>query len=928
MVLVCLALVTGSGRAADGQAAGPTGTIAGVVLDRSTADPIIEAGVEVIGTGKTVRTDLDGRYTVTVPPGTYQVRIFAPLYQGARLERVVVTAGQATKADASLAAAGQAGVDVVEVIAQADRAAEATQLLRRKRSAVVSDTMSAEAIRKTPGSAAADVAKRAPAVTVRDDKYIYVRGLGERYTSALLNGSRLPSTDPERRVVPLDLFPAEFLESISIVKSYTPDLPGDFSGGLALLQLRDFPDRPTFGLGLSGNANTQVTGKDFGTYRGPTADYFGLGAYKRRLPGTVPEEPFARPLGPAVGRSFPDNWAVETIDAPPGAGINVTAGNTWGPFGLQVGGVYGNEYKRRDERVRQFLVGGVAFEDPEPLLKDDYRFTYSTLQTKLGGVLSSALKLGDATKLSLRALVNRNAYKETLFGVGQNDNLGFDQDPEQIQQQTRLRYTEEELALGQLAGEHAFPWFSVDWRTAFARTTQEEPDMRHTTYRGPRNPRFGPLGFTNDSSGGLRLFNDLEEIMTDSALDVTVPFSTALPFTDVWSGLPAKFRFGPAYTYRDRDFQQRRFVFDLSQSAGAIDRTLPPEELFDPSNIGPGGFEVEEQTQPRDAFAATHEIIGGYGMFDLPLVRDRLRFVFGVRMEYSLIRLETFDELGDPVRARKKDIDPLPGANLILSPRDDMNVRLAWSRSVSRPEFRELSPVQYPAPRGLRPLIGNPDLVQTAIESYDLRWEWFLGPLELLSFSAFFKSLDRPIEQVVIQQASNIADSFDNADTGQIAGFEIEGRKDFGFLGPSFEHLSFLANFTYADSMVEVGPRKRFQAQTSSERQLQGQAPFIANGALDYTHPRWGTARLLYTTADDRIASVGAFGLPDIVETRREQIDAVAIVPLKDLLGVPLTVKLAAENLLNDHVLFLQGDAVQRRFTTGVEFSFGLSYAY
>src|SRR5689334_3944183 len=224
------------------QPAGETGTGRGKVLNKSNGDPMIDAGVEVIGTKVTARTDVDGKFKVRLPPGTYQIRIFAPFYQPQRLEGVVVKSREVARVSTSLVSA-PGNVQVVEVVSRADRAAEATQLDQRKHAAVVSETMSAEMIKKTPGKDAADVVKRVPAVTVRDDRFIFVRGLGERYSSALLDGSRLPSPDPERRVVPLDLFPANFIESLQVFKTYSPDFPGDFTGGLVDIRLREYPER-------------------------------------------------------------------------------------------------------------------------------------------------------------------------------------------------------------------------------------------------------------------------------------------------------------------------------------------------------------------------------------------------------------------------------------------------------------------------------------------------------------------------------------------------------------------------------------------------------------------------------------------------------------------------------------------------------------
>jgi hypothetical protein len=916
----CLTLAVAPDRTARAQAAAEVGTIAGVVLDKSTGDPIIEAGVEVMGTGKTVRTDLDGRYTVKLPPGSYQVRIFAPLYQGTRLENVAVRAGAVTKADATLIPGDKAGVEVVEVVAQASRAAEATQLLRRQKSATVSDNVSAETIAKTPDSDAAEVVQRVPAVTVKDDKFVVVRGLAERYNAALLNRSRLPSPDPNRRVVPLDLFPADFIEGLSIVKSYTPDLPGDFAGGLIDIDLREFPEQLTLGVGLSGGANTATTFQDFITYQGSRLDYLGFGDGFRELPSTIPGSNIGSPPVAAqrrYARSLKNIWNVDTETAPPNFGVDFSVGNSIGPLGFDFAAIYGNEYKtRRGEIQRQFLNSNTPT-DPVIEVRDDIVEDQSTFETRLGGLFTSALKITPEHKLSLRTLINHSSFDNTLVASGTTN-----QNPDDISNFTRLAYVEEQLGYGQLSGEHRLPWLEIDWRTAAAQTTQDVPDTRNLTYIGA--PGTAP-SFVNDSSGGLRLFSNLTEFMTDSAVDFTVPFLTRLPFTDAWTGLPAKFKFGPAYTFRDRDFTLRRFRYQ--QTGGGLDLTLPPEILLDPRNIG-NGMSFIEQTQPRDAFSATEEIIGGYGMFELPLVRDRLRFIAGVRMEYSLIRLETFDEAGNPSSPHKKNIDPLPGANLVYSPRSDMNVRLAYSRTVSRPDFRELSPTVYPEPTFLRPIVGNPALVETKIESYELRWEWFLSPSEVVSAGVFFKELRDPIELTVVVGASDLRDFYQNAEKADLLGIELEGRKNLGFLHRRLANVGVALNVAWIDSTVEVGPASGLEVQTSADRALQGQSPFVVNAGIDYTHPRFGTVRLLYNTAGSRLSRVGAFGLPDIFEERRDQLDAVVLVPLNELIDLPLTAKLGIENILNDQYEYTQADRTQVRYTAGTKFTVGISYSF
>ena len=259
-----------------------------------------------------------------------------------------------------------------------------------------------------------------------------------------------------------------------------------------------------------------------------------------------------------------------------------------------------------------------------------------------------------------------------------------------------------------------------------------------------------------------------------------------------------------------------------------------------------------------------------------------------------------------------------------------MNVRFSWGESVARPEFRELAPAKFPTDPGEREVRGNPDLVQTEITNYDVRWEWFFSPLELASVGFFYKELAGPIEQATVFTSSAAIDTWVNGGDATLYGVELEGRKDFGFINERLRPLSLLANFTWADSQVTV-PEQEVLGLTSvsnpNERRLVGQAPYIVNAAIDYTVPDQFTARLTYYTADASISSVGVNGFPDIMFERRDQVDAVLLVPLKRWLGVPINMKLSAENVLNDPYVFSQGPVVQQRYTNGVKFTLGFNYS-
>lgn len=900
------------------------GTIAGAILDVVTGDPIIDAGVELVGKKKTARTDIDGKFSFKVPVGDYEIRVFAPGFQGARITKITVKAGQTTLADTTLAPEGEAGVEVVEVVAQANRAAEATQLLTRQKADTVQETISAEVIKKSPDSDAAEVVTRVPAVTVKDG-FIFVRGLGERYSSALLNKSRLPSTDPNRRVVPLDLFPADFLASLAIIKSYTPDLPGDFSGGLVDINLVTFPTEFEASIGIDLGANTSSTFQDFGTYSGGGAgDYFGIDT-TRGLPGVFGDKPFFGVLPPAeqqkLASSLNNIWSAKNATAPPNTGIDFSIGNSWGPFGVNFATLWKNDYEVQNPLVERIIIcsEGCNPGDANPTFvpQEDFVYDLSTLETTLGGVLTAGYELGNHGRLTFRSLYNLKSEDQVYLGSGVNQN-------QQELATTRLQFTQEQLAFGQLGGQHLLPGIEIDWRSAFAYSTQDIPDARTTSYELENTPPQ----FSTQPPSGTRVWFDIAETMTDSAVDFIVPFKTALPFTDVWDGLPGRVKFGPAYTFRDRSSNLRQFSYrprnqDLSQS---------PEVLLNPVRIGESELTFQENTSKQDSFEVTEEIIGGYGMIDLPLWKDLVRLVAGVRTEYSYIDLKTYTPGKEPLDATFNtttiinNTDPLPAVNLIVSPRSDMNVRASYSQTVSRPEFRELSPIVFPEPQGLRPTQGNPDLVEASVDNIDLRWEWFFSPLELVSASFFYKMLDQPIEKILINYGSGYANSFQNAKNGTLWGFELEGRKNFGFVDPELTPLSLSVNVAYIDSEVELSdPLEGQPPLTTPKHALQGQSPYVINAALEYVSEDWGTSRLLYVTAGERIEALGVAPVPNIEEKPRTQMDLVWFKEI-DIFGAPISTKFAIENMFNDRYLFKQGDFVQSRYRTGIKF--GLSFTY
>ncbi len=948
--LIALALLFAISAHAQDPAAAPSGdpsfgTVLGLIIDPDDATPLADARVEVIGRKESTRTDNQGLYKLQLPAGTYELRIYAPLRQAMRLRNVTVFAGKTTRVDANLKQISEAeATQTVEVIAEAAAATEQTQLILRQKAAGVSDNVSAEAIGKSTDSDVAEAVVRAPAITLNDDKFIVVRGLGERYSVAQLNGSRLPSTDPNKRIPPFDIFPADFIAALNIVKSYTPDLPGDFAGALIDIKLAEPPPKLTYSLGASMSFNTETTFQSVNTYTSPcgTSDWFTLGTDCRGLPGLFGNAPSQQTLEPTTPQmrafvgALPNNWNTNWVTAPPNFSIKGSVGDTWGPFGFNLSANYGSKWKMKRDAINN-AVANVSTTPPIAYTVDKFDYNISDFETQVGALFTSQYKLGDDHVFGARGLVNRAADDQTQSGSGTKEGKTTP-----VFFPSSQIYTVNQLGFGQLEGRHHFSIADADWRAAWAPSAQDVPDGKYIIFAREGAP---PAGLSPSPPSTLRTFATLNEFLQDYDADVAFPFHTWLPFTDVWSGLEAQFKTGLAYQSRDRTFDYRRF-----SSSPRVMFSGAPESFMIPSNYSTDGpLTFKENTTLNDSFDGTEEVAGAYGMFDLPLIADRLSAIGGSRVEYSYIVANGYVPGTGAVKTVINNTNPMPSAILKYTPRDDMSVRAGFSQTVSRPDFRELTPTRFPALPGQRVLLGNENLVQTDITSYDLRWEWFFTPLELVSLGFFYKDLKNPIELAALVETSAYIDFYVNARKANLWGIEMEGRKHFDFLVPYASEVSRLQavapaladvqleiNASIIDSTVTgIDDPVREITVTNTTRPLLGMPPFSVNASLAYADADYGTFRLLYRTVGRTIAAAGTDvqdespdgSLPDIYKERRDSLDFVWITEFS-VFDTPLTGKAGVENMLNDDYRQTQGPITIDKYRTGATFVFGISYKF
>ena len=896
-------------------AAGPahsqqTGKVAGVVIDQFNAMTLPMAPIEVVETGAVIYTELDGRYSLELPPGTYQLRVTFVGYQE-QLASVTVAAGQTVSLD--IAVSMERFSEEVTVTAEAETpqlfTAEA-QLIERKKATVISDNLAAEDMRKNADSSAASAMQRVTGLTVVDGQYVFVRGLGERYSNTQLNGSTLPTTEPEKKVVPLDLFPSALIQSVQVQKTYMPDKQGDFTGGLVQIEPLSFPDRQVFDFSIGYAFNSETTFQDFGTYPGGGYDWLGYDDGTRALPSAIPMDDkivresaftgagFTREELQTFGRSFANVWEPRlSSSAAPNQSYSLVYGNSTEKLGAVFSFAYNYKNQSQTEVQNFYKVS-----DEQIALQNEYDFDVASTDTTMGMVGNLAYKINGNNRLAFENFYTNNSSNETRFFEG------FNRDINTEIRDSRLWWVQESIYSGKVSGEHFFSELSnsrLDWRGSFSTAVRDEPDLRETLYE--YNPAVDEFVLADESQSGFRMFNDLNDHVYELGADWSI-------YTTQWQGLPAMIKVGPYVQFRDRDFSSRRFRF-TPIAAGRFDGSLPPETLFAPENIGPV-FELREETRNTDTYTADQTITAGYGMIDLPF-SERWRFVGGVRVERSEQNVETFDLFAvDPttIVSNLDNTDVLPGLNLIYALSSEQNLRFGFSRTVNRPEFRELAPFEFTDVVGGRATVGNPALQRALISNYDVRWEWFPTSSEVVAASFFYKDFQDPIERTV-QATAQLRTSYANAEGAKNLGFEIEARKQVS------ANVFLSTNYTYVDSDIEIG-RGMGEVQTSTSRPLAGQSSNVFNAMVELQWPRFDfSTRVLFNYFDDRIVDVGSLGLPDIIEEGRESIDVVVI----KRFGAG-QLRFIFDNLTDADYLFSQGGEVQRLYTVGP--TFGVSFSW
>ena len=927
---------------ADPALAQKQGTIVGVVVDSENGETLPGANVVIEGTSIGTTTDLDGNYKLQVEPGTYNLVFSYIGYNNATVQNVEVTAGAPTRIEMELTSEA-IGMDEVVVEARAVQNSEAALLSQRQKAVAMKDAISAEAMSQSGTGDAAEAMSKVTGASVVAGKYVYVRGLGGRYSSAQLNGTSLPSADPDQNSAQLDLFPTNLLDNIVATKTFTPDQPGSFSGGSVNITTKDFPETFTLKASASTSYNTAISLSDnFLTSPSSDTDWLGFDDGLRSVPDVLEGDvsiprPTQATRDPEMAQQL--NVASEAFGnvmtpLPGEAGLNrsysLSVGNQFSlfgrPFGVVASGTYNRDYSGYGAgTTAQFEATDPAATSLNPTF--NLNDTRGTHQVNWGLISNLSYEPHPFHQIGFNVLRTQDGESLGRYQVGPYPkNLA-----ETVRYETYVtQYTERSVMSFQTRGEHYLKALSdlrVDWNAAYTDTKQDEPDLRFffnqfvDVTRGDSTVRLRDINTgSSNATFPSRIFRNLQEDNREGNLNLELPL-------DVGLASPVRFKTGGSYLRKERMFGERKFdyndnVLDFSNFDGDI------EAYFSNENVGiiseedgrfTFGNTIQENSVAANNYNASQEVAGVYAMAELPLFQ-RLRVIGGARYETTDMEIISEDPSKQPGRISTGDL--LPSLNLIYALRNNMNLRLSGSRTLARPTFREIAPFTSFSFAGGPTEFGNPELNRTLITNLDARWEWFAQPGEILAVSGFYKYFQDPIERVIVSNNNQI--TYNNVNQATVLGAEFEVRERLGWIASPLNALVANANLALIYSEVDVPARELEFAQgfdLDPTRAFQGQSPYVLNLGLAYENPNSGTlASLSYNRFGRRLMAVSLGGAPNIFEQPRNDLYA----SIGQRVFGTLELKFSIDNLLG--AAYVESQEYKGRAYTTREYEIGRTY--
>lgn len=937
-LLIAALLLAGSSFAQNGK-------IAGKISDKTYGEAVIGATVTVQGTTSGAVTDVDGNFIIAMPAGEYTVEVKYIGYQQKNIEGVVVKPGQSTNVNVILEESTSTQMSEVVVTARMERETVNALYIQQRNSVSLSSGISADIIQRSPDKNTGEVLKRVSGASIQDGKYVVIRGLNDRYNMAMLNNALMPSTETDRKAFSFDIVPSNVIDNIIINKTATPDMPGDFAGGVVKVLTKDVPEKNFINIGIGAGYNSQTTFKDFTKTPTSGAPYVAFPSQNHALSSSWGEtfsdynsKMDINAKTKAV-KELPENsYTTNTKSALPNTSLQLSAGKG---FDLKKGGKIG-------------VVAAASTSNSMTTITDLKRGKYyadggihtRSTETQHRQVANSAALLNIAYTKGKSRISLKNLYNK-LYDEAYIDRLGYSTGSDQ-QNPFYITVPQERAVLNnQLEGSHAIGSRNIkaEWNLNYSNMRASQNDFRTMQYS-----RSITGGFYEDpqiSSDPLKLIDRESRRFFSTQRDDNYGANASVSYPFEIKGNKQNLKVGYMGQMKNREFSARMFQHRLADVTQDQLLLQPRETIFNHSNFGPQGFELREMTNHTDRYTASASLHAGYVMLD-NILAEKWRLIWGVRYESYTQTLESKTMSGTPIEVSTPFNDILPSLNLTYDLNEKQKIRFAASRTVNRPEFREIAPFAFTDFENIWAVKGNTALVRSNITNLDLRYEIYSKPGEVVSVGAFYKHFENPIEMKMDDQSTLdfLMFTYANAKSAYAAGLEFEARKSLSFVGsaPWLENLVAGTNLTYIYSRVDASGiiGKSNVVGTKAERPLQGQSPYIVNVSLMYNAPKSGWAlSALYNRVGERIKVVGNASIPATWENGRNIVD---LQVSKKVLKNKGELKLTVSDLLNSPTVlywntdkkdsYKKGDSINGRgndlifqqYRTGVGVSLGFRY--
>jgi outer membrane receptor for ferrienterochelin and colicin len=873
------------------------GTLTGIVVDQDSGEALFGANLYIPVLGEGGVTDLTGKYNIQLDPGVYRIEVSFITHQKKIIEDVEVFIGRVTVLDIALSENSQ---ELEEVIVSARRMDnnEVSLLRLQKRSLPVQDGISAEEIGRIGFSNSAESMRQVTGASVEGGSYIIMRGLGDRYSISSMDGVVLPATNPYRNSASLDLIPASMVDNIVVKKTFSPDLPGNFSGGAVDITTKSLPDRLYFKISTSASYNDQTTfNSNF--LRDPVSNNYrrlGFDDGKRGLNNDWSNNDFLNNLNRylisiqnnqlneseiasfnSTMRSFSERpFTVKNYTPEMDHSLNITTGNRFNigqsQLGYHLGFNYSKSYEQYDER--EINTYSARIPDGTGTRMRPFQLnkgTESSDKVNNGFIGSLTYQINPMHEVTVTSIYNNSASESVLdmidgeypgaLSAGTFNNRA-------------ISFKQRQLFNNQIKGRHLLDFVELRWSGNYIQSSQYEPDTR---FVGSPVDANGVYFFVREVQLPFHFFRELSDQQYSAKVDAEVNLTNKFSL-----------KTGGYFQYKDRVFDEFRYQLENNGTNPSLSEFLSFSEasgdfgrFFSPDNTGFLGLDsngrpilgltYRNQTRPENSYSG-HEIVSAAYVMGVYELTNKIKLFGGLRVEHT-----DFSVISGSRSATIKEgvinvIDLLPSLNVIYSVTENANIRLSGSQTLARPNMREMAPFVSFDLLGGFPIVGNPEITRTNIINSDLRYELFPAPGELFAVSIFYKSFENPIVTELDVATDQPQYQFINTNSGRLYGFELEFRKKLDFISSRLQNMKFSTNFTYTRSRVDLS-RSEFETRQSLDpnikpyRPFPYQSPYILNVMLNYENIEWGIDAAVYANVfGPRLSSNGAGAAPDIFE--------------------------------------------------------------